>query len=323
MRSFCAEICRTLAEPLAATAPVKARGWLLIQHPGPWPATGLPDELPPELHNVAALASAAGVRPQLIRRTVDRAPTWPLGIYLASSAGPAPWLEFREFADPDRLATILDLLSPANLEATAAGRRTGFGVPVGHRLLVVCTHGSRDRCCAKAGRPVAVALARHFPDLVWETSHLGGDRFAANLVTLPDGSYHGGLDTDPDRVEQVATATLRGAVDLAHYRGRSGRSAAAQAADWHARRSTGLTDLDAVRVVAEQVDADGIVAVDLDVDGVAMRATLQLTEGAPARLISCATGEVSSPEHYALVGLIATARAEPRPSVPAAETSAR
>ena len=54
-------------------------------------------------------------------------------------------------------------------------------------IILVCTHGVHDACCAIRGRPVAAALAARWPDLVWECSHVGGDRFAPNVVLLPDG----------------------------------------------------------------------------------------------------------------------------------------
>ena len=46
-------------------------------------------------------------------------------------------------------------------------------------MLLVCTHGVHDTCCAVRGRPVAAALARRWPEATWECSHVGGDRFAA------------------------------------------------------------------------------------------------------------------------------------------------
>ena len=60
--------------PLAAdsfhgSAPEAAKSWLLIEHPGPWPAFGLPDDLPPALADYSARALQHGVRTQLIRRT--------------------------------------------------------------------------------------------------------------------------------------------------------------------------------------------------------------------------------------------------------------
>jgi hypothetical protein len=70
------------------------------------------------------------------------------------------------------------------------------------------------------------------------SSHIGGDRFAGNLVCLPEGLYFGRLD------RAAADAVLDGYVDgriaLDHYRGRSCYSFAVQAAEAHVRRETGL-----------------------------------------------------------------------------------
>ena len=323
MRTFCADVRRATSEPIFATAPVKARGWLLIRHPGPWPATGLPDDLPLALHSVATLATAAKIRPQLVRRPAGRAPLWPIGIYLGSSNGPEPWLQYREFADPDQVAELVDLLSPAVTEAAAAGERPDFGAAVDDRALLVCGHSSRDPCCARVGRPMAAALADQYPDLVWESNHLGGHRFAANLVTVPDGSYHGGLDAS--RGHQVAAAALAGEVDLGSYRGRAGRSAAAQAADWYTRQHTGQVALDAVELVTERRSkaGDGTVIVELRVSGEPVRVIVRPVAPPVERLISCSTGEVGTPEHYELVELTASERVSRRPSAPATAPSAR
>ncbi|OFO15701.1 hypothetical protein HMPREF3088_02985, partial [Corynebacterium sp. HMSC22B11] len=35
---------------------------------------------------------------------------------------------------------------------------------VDHPILLVCTHGRRDRCCAVRGRPLAAALSKHFDE---------------------------------------------------------------------------------------------------------------------------------------------------------------
>jgi (2Fe-2S) ferredoxin len=77
-------------------------------------------------------------------------------------------------------------------------------------MILVCTHGVHDVCCALRGRPVAAALASRWPELVWECSHIGGDRFAPNLVILPDGFYYGNLD--PENVVATVQGHLEGTV---------------------------------------------------------------------------------------------------------------
>ena len=79
----------------------------------------------------------------------------------------------------------------------------------GRALILVCAHGVHDACCAIRGRPVAAALAEHFPGQVWECSHVGGDRFAPNVVLLPDGFYYGNLD--PESAVRAVRQHLAGA----------------------------------------------------------------------------------------------------------------
>jgi hypothetical protein len=92
------------------------------------------------------------------------------------------------------------------------------------------------------------------PEQTWEVSHLGGDRFAANLLVLPRGDYFGRLE--PEDAEPLATGYEAGQIDLAHYRGRSTHPRLVQAAEHFARESQGLTGLDDL-AVADYRRADG------------------------------------------------------------------
>src|SRR5690606_14804931 len=60
-------------------------------------------------------------------------------------------------------------------------------------LLLVCTNGQRDACCVLHGIAVYNALHRQFGAAVWESSHHGGHRFAANLLAFPSGRAYGRL----------------------------------------------------------------------------------------------------------------------------------
>ncbi|WP_242906733.1 sucrase ferredoxin [Actinomadura terrae] len=244
--------------PCAASATTKARSWLLIEHPGPWPERieqltdpgpvscgGTTPHAPrngPIAETIRA-AQAKGIRPQLIRRSGRRRPTPPLQVYAVYSHGGTVWMEGRELTDPAELAEL-------DLDALAAGVRPGFGEPTHEPVLLVCTHGRRNACCARTGAPLARALTARFGRLVWETTHVGGDRFAANLVCLPYGLCYGNLDEE-DAAEAVR-AYLRGEVVLDRLRGRAGMPEPAQAAEHHVRASTGRLGLGAVTV--ESVD---------------------------------------------------------------------
>ncbi|MFC7729019.1 hypothetical protein [Actinomadura keratinilytica] len=105
--------------PCLASATTKARAWLLVEHPGPWPER-VEQDLPGPAAISAAVraAQAAGVRPQLIRRSGRRRRIPPVQVYVGYSHGERVWLEGRELADPAELADL-------DLAAVAAGRSPG------------------------------------------------------------------------------------------------------------------------------------------------------------------------------------------------------
>jgi hypothetical protein len=225
------------------------RSWLVIEHPGPWPSDVLTRVLKAALPGdgraeLAKLAREHGLRPLLVRRP-GRAGRKRNGKLTVLAGGGMPgrrWLETLEIGDLGELAGL-------DLAAVADGRG-GVGRPLDGPVFLVCTHGTKDVCCATFGRPVADALAAAHPGRVWETTHVGGDRWAANLLTLPDGLLHGQLD--PAGADRVVAAALAGEVDPDQFRGRTSATPAAQAAEIAVRRKTGLRGLDDVLAVGEQ-----------------------------------------------------------------------
>ena len=116
---------------------------------------------------------------------------------------------------------------------------------------------------------------------MWECSHIGGDRFAGNLVLLPDSLYFGHVDVAG--AERVLAAHDAGRLDLANFRGRSTFRLAEQAAEHFVRAEPGLDALDAVRSI-EALD-DGRHRVVVADDGgatVAYVVTLERIDGARA-----------------------------------------
>jgi hypothetical protein len=211
----CSDIARELGEPLAGTAPV-ARAWVAVEQPGPWgPKALLASHLDPAVG--AALTHATAEIPVtalLVRRVGhhadDHVNDRPRNAWVAWT-GTSSWLRHAVVDDP---AELLDL----DLEALADGRPPeGFGRVDDERLLLVCTNARRDQCCALRGRPVAAALSVLRPGRVWESSHLGGHRFAPSILSLPDGFVYGG--------QEAMTLTVGAS------RGRSHLSRPAQAAE--------------------------------------------------------------------------------------------
>ena len=112
-------------------------------------------------------------------------------------------------------------------------------------LFAVCTHGRRDPCCAERGRPLAERLAASFPEVSWESTHVGGDRFAGNLVAFPHGLYFGRVE--PEEGPEIASGYSEGRIArLDRYRGRSSDPPHVQAAELALRDRMGLDRIDAV-----------------------------------------------------------------------------
>ncbi len=90
-------------------------------------------------------------------------------------------------------------------------------------LLAICTHGTRDRCCAKWGFAVYREAARLYAAGLSgfrpvECSHLGGDRFAATGIFFPSGGMYGHLDRAD--LQALVAAEASGQIVAAYYRGR-------------------------------------------------------------------------------------------------------
>jgi hypothetical protein len=117
-------------------------------------------------------------------------------------------------------------------------------------LLLVCCNGRRDVCCARKGIQVYNALesaTADYPGLtVYQCTHLGGHRFAANLIVLPHGLLYGRVD--PASALQILEATRADQAYLPNLRGRTAYPPAAQIGDWYLRGETGEDALDAYRL---------------------------------------------------------------------------
>jgi len=129
-----------------------------------------------------------------------------------------------------------DIVDRGLLSPTLAG-----GEPA-EPLLLVCTHGKHDRCCAKYGLPVYRHLRQLAAGSAWEASHVGGDRFAANVLCFPHGLYYGHVTVDSAR--DIVDAYCRQEIYLANYRGRSCYSRFEQIGESFARSSSGLLRVD-------------------------------------------------------------------------------
>jgi hypothetical protein len=244
-RPLCAEVSSDAGERLGATAS-RVESWLLVEYAGYWPfepldATVFAGSL--RAHLEAQLARLPGSRLFLVRQP-GRARREQVRVFYGSTPerGAGFWtLELRRHPD----------LAELDFAAALLGEGPPLGERLAHPLLLVCTHGKRDRCCARYGVELCDAMhAGRHRGWVWQSSHVGGDRFAGNLVCLPEGLYFGRVG----RAEAggVFAEYLAGRIELEHYRGRSCYPFPVQAAELEVRGRTGLAGFHDLRLLGRR-----------------------------------------------------------------------
>jgi hypothetical protein len=253
----CSHLSMVLDEPLAGTAPV-ARSWILLEQPGPWGRKALTQShLDTDFGAALETAAAAnGARAGLIRRA-GRHPDDRHGgrrrIWVASTIPRATWLigglleEVRELGNLNWTGIARGDLELVQASVPALQPET-------EPLLLVCTNARRDVCCALFGRPLATSAHRLLRGRVWETTHLGGHRFAPTAAVLPYGVVYGRLDTD--RTAHIVEQAQRGRHVLTGYRGRSTFDRPAQVAEAAVRQRTGIDGIDDLDVWSVLPDDD-------------------------------------------------------------------
>lgn len=244
----CSALGRYNGEPLAGTAGQNT-GWLLVEHPGAWKkdafaSDGLDPDVAAELKRRAA---DAGVRPLLIKRDDRGSSQGTRHAYLVHSGRDNPWTRRFEFMSQSALLEL-------DLQQARESSPPDAGTAVSRPMYLVCTHAKRDACCAMYGRPIAETLGKEHAG-VWQCSHLGGDRFAANMAALPHGVSFGRLNVESGR--EIVREFDAGSIALESYRGRCLDSFPVQTAEAVVRRRMGLHGVDAIRPTAERSTSDG------------------------------------------------------------------
>ena len=134
-RPFCSETSLERAEGLAATAS-RVDNWILVEYRGAWASDAVDGarlSRPVKVHLRERLRALRPAKVLLVRRgrSLHRRP---LNVFWGRSHERGSQLFRAEIDGHDELLE-LDFESP--------------GQPVAHPLLLVCTHGKHDRCCAR------------------------------------------------------------------------------------------------------------------------------------------------------------------------------
>lgn len=286
LRQSCSSIARSNQEPLYGTAPT-AQSWILLEQPGPWgPDALFESNLDPGFTaELAKRTTRLGMRILLIRRRSGRYESSEVTCYLASSGAGKVWMEEIQLGDPSEL---LD----CELETVLHPEPPGIGARA-DEVYLVCTHGRRDPCCAEYGRALVGSLAAIEAPL-WESSHQGGHRFAANMACFPHGLFYGRVSRDDGPA--IIEANRRGEIYLPCFRGRSAYYPIVQSAEYLLRSETGNTAIDGLMV--ERVSQrEGRASVTFRHGSDGHTVELELTIGEP-RPESCNKPKLTKPETW-------------------------
>ena len=288
-RPFCSDAARLRGDDNAATA-ARVDLWILVELPCTWGKEPITDAaLPVPVRETLQRAEEAIPRSRIvfIRKRVE--PPRECRVYLVRTT-------------PEAGILTLDLPSIDDVAAVPFAALATEPMPQAEKpLILVCTHGQHDSCCGRRGYPLFDAL-RHREEIdVWQCSHIGGDRFAANALVLPWGIYYGPVE--PRDAETLVSAVMADEILLDAYRGRSSLSRPVQAAETFVRRMHNLSRRDALHFLSRETLVDGRMRIHLrDARGGTHDVTLEHYIAAEGAYPTCTTKAAQPVRQFRMVG---------------------
>jgi len=281
----CSALAEELGEPMVGSVDQRVR-WLLVEDRSAWGTDAVKDVLGADF---AGAAKRRGMRVLLVRRREGNPAADAVRRVMLVDTNT------REMA----IRTVRDP-SEVTIDSVADGPIAEFGATMHDPIFLVCTNGKRDACCALRGRALMTALAVRHAERTWECTHLGGHRFAGNLVCLPDGIVYGRV-TAADG-PRLADAFLDGRLDPSLLRGRSAWPAPAQVAEQALRIRRRIAECGDVRLEGAEVAGDHARVTLTTPDGMAHRFELVAERADPPRAISCRADDLEEPLHWRVSG---------------------
>ncbi|TDX32748.1 hypothetical protein DFO67_10142 [Modicisalibacter xianhensis] len=209
-RQFCAMESARIGDPLVGTGAHATRNLLVSWPRAKWLRNlRQASDMPEEVVNLLNAIAEGGRRVNLIHRQAQ-----PSHLHRLVSMPEGRIFEVKR----EELTELLHaFIAEKSLDRWQTGNVDGS-------MILCCTHGKKDKCCAKFGYRSYKALASEaqqhsYPFDVWESSHLGGCRLAASVMIFPALRKYGRL-TDDD-VPRLLQAESENRPYLPCYRGDS------------------------------------------------------------------------------------------------------
>lgn len=248
---YCTDWSLAIDEPMAGTA-VSSKVWFFLEYNQPWTAKATIDNSLPRPVQTwldEQIAQQNG-RLQFIKQPRGTRTGW--AFFVADFTETNPSVYRFDLADYEALLTL-------DVPAILAGE-AHYQTHLTHEpQLMVCTNGKRDVCCSRHGLALLRALAAQADAQdglsVWETTHLGGHRFAATLLTLPHGVNYGRINSED--VPQLLAHLEKRTLWLEKLRGRVCYDPVTQVAETFLRQETAELGLTAYQHIATHALAEG------------------------------------------------------------------
>ena len=191
----CSQRSLELETDIWGTATEKTTQWILVEYTKEW----LPKMRIPELGLPAGFAEAL--------EKVSKRDGWKV-LYIrrpGSTGQNVYWWNLET-----RQCTVAQITGDWSVGFEEVKWQHPQDIGLGTPQVLVCTHGSRDRCCGVLGGAIFAQLKNQLrpilPDAVWQVSHLGGHRFAPTALCLPLGLLLGRVEAQD--VSNIAQAVM-------------------------------------------------------------------------------------------------------------------
>lgn len=291
---YCCLVSKASGEQLYGTA-TSVKTWLLLEYPYPWGAKAFEESIlpgPVKDQLSAFLERFPESRLEFIKRSGTAFPDEITLFAVFADDGNSHFYEFQLSSYVSLLEMDFDQLSAYDNQYQKNRRHKP--------LFLVCTNGRRDFCCAKFGLPVFSEMSSKNEEAVWQCTHVGGHRFAANVISFPHGIYYGRVAV-AEGVRLIETVR-KGEILLERYRGRATYPEVAQAAEYFLRENTGSLNIDAYRLRSLQQVASNRWAVSFLTSSGQVEHRLVLTDKEPATIVykNCKDTTASEVYQYSL-----------------------
>ncbi len=284
---FCSELTREADVQLFGTAP-RADIWFMLQYEAPFgkkafEESSLTEEV--KAHFLKTTSQIAHAKLQLIKQGHGAEPKFLfIADCLTSTLLKIPFKDYEELLEFD----FPTLLKDGNFVKT-------YGT---HEAMVaVCTNGKRDKCCAKFGLELVKDLEPHFKNSVWQTSHIGGHRFAPTFVHLPSGVCYGFAN---DNIEKIAEDISNSKISLPNVRGRSIYSKQDQAAEYFLMEKRGEFGLGCFELLKSEQVEDGWEISFKNTSGEILKVSLKEEDSGVMGFASCGDAKMVATKKFVL-----------------------